>query len=212
MRSLVLIGAIGLFIGTALVPPGGASVGAMIMNDSTAIDTVAVKSFFSGNPVSAVQLLRASAVLDNAARTPVVQTAIRTVGGTQAVETVSSLSAIATGDDTLTSQEAVTAVTSVAKTIGETLASKEDSTEVLASAIANADPALKRVLEKISWAKDKKDVRLCSDALGAIESSSGQMIGDMLALCLALVNGEDDRCFQIGDSGHSALCHTALAS
>lgn len=212
MRSLVLIGAIALFIGTALVPPGGTSVGATIIDGVSTVDVSQMKSFFSGNPVSPVQLIRAGVVLDNAARMPTVQTAVRTVGGTQAAETVSALSAIAAGDKEVTPLEAVTAVASTGKKFAAALMPMEGTTDALSSAIADADPAGKRVLEKISWARDKNDVRLCPDALVAIDSSTGLKNGDVLALCLALVNREHGRCAQVESIELSELCESALAS
>lgn len=211
MRSLVLIGAIAVFIGTALMPPNGAPVGAKIIDDVKALDAASVKSFFGGNPVSEVQLLRAGVVVENAVRTPVVQNAIRTVGGAQAVNTLSEVNAIVNGDEAVTPQVAVKVLGTTTKTIAD-LFSTPKVTDALAYAISTADPARKNVLEKISWARDKDDVRLCLDALDAIDASAGLKSGDVLALCLALVNRESDRCVQVSDSALVKLCQTSLAS
>ena len=207
MRSLLLIGAIAVFIGCALTVPNGASVSARIIENTNTIDLSGVKTFFSGNPVSSVQLLRAGAVLDNAARIPAVQTAMKTVDTSKKViETISAVDPFSEGSF-VTPSSAIQTIGSVAKTVTTAL-SQDQPTDALAAAIATSDQHQKDLLQKISWARDKGDVRLCSDALVVARELK---VGDVLALCLALVNHESDRCVQISDQPLQDLCQSALA-
>jgi hypothetical protein len=200
LRTLFTVGSIAGFIACAFVPPTDANFTSLQDLAKREVRARTAGSLAGGITMNAGQTEQVAKVLKAVASDPELQTAVQKAVGTTA--------------DLKSVDEAVTVLKSMAspKTImkrAATVATAAFRPHKFSAGWKKHKAASEKQrvtqLERIEWASRKNDVRLC----GEVEGDTRVTEGDYLALCVAVVTGDPQRCSQI----HSLkqLCADELA-
>jgi hypothetical protein len=214
MRNLLTVGAIAGFIASAFVTPTNANLSSMQAFAKDEVRTRAIGSLLGGSVPSVKDAAAAAKVLSAVATNPVLKSAAE-----KAIGSVTGLNDIDRAATVLTSVSTPANAKHIVKTVVRRLTA-HTLTKTWKSYRNAADPFTRAQLERIEWALKKQDVRLCADVADAAKNRSDQAPvtltpGDYLALCVAIVSGDEIRCLQIPtvpDSSLHSLCTEELAT
>ena len=215
IRNLLTIGAIAGFIASAFVSPTNANFSTIHAMAQDEVRTRTAGSLFGGNALSAKDAAAAAKVLTAVATNPALKSAAsKALGGAASLKNI---------DDAATVLTSVSAPKTVLKHVAKTakkMFTVRKLTHVWKTYKVSADPFTLAQIDRIEWALKKNDVRLCSGTAEAAANRSDQAPqtlspGEYLALCVAIVTGDEGRCDQIlptSDSSMHSLCTEELAT
>ena len=211
MRALFVFGAVALYIGCAFVTPSQANVHAMVMAAGR-LKPASVTSLLSA---ASKPIMTITDTVKKVAKDPKTTVLVDAAG-----KALSGDKKAAITSATSVAVSALPDVQTVARTLSKVIAKHDDRmTAAFAALMANtADASVKAQFERIEWAAEKADPRLCktlADNNVVTTGSAAPSFGDLLALCLARTTGDATRCSQIDSVTGAALksaCDEGLAS
>lgn len=199
MRTLCTFGFLALFIGSAFITPSQANVVARAEQARAQVQTTVRGALVKGSTVDPASALRASALLtralQNESASKAVSSALRQHASASEVKGALSTSLDALSLALPTPKKVVSHV--VRSVVRTPVVTSKQWKSLLAS---KNSPALKRALEDIDFAARKHDPRFCRSldpSLVDRSNFSAPTVGDLLALCLAKVSADPDRCSTI---------------
>lgn len=215
MRSLLVFGITIAFIASAFVSPSEANFRSLAERAKATIEQRTKGSLPGTGIPSAAELQKAAKLMQTLAKDPRVTVLREDALKTAKTQNYSGLWKSAAGLLT----KALPASQGIARSVTGRLMEKggtQAASRWSGLVSAEKDPVLRKQLERIDWAVQKGDARLCRElTLGeVIDDGNGPSTGDLLALCLAKVLGEGDRCSQMSDASAAlrTVCLEELAT
>ncbi len=195
MRSLSIFGAIALYIACAFVPPSEANVHAMVTHVAKirSLNTTAFTQHLTPTPAQVKQVKAlANKAVALSPKTIVTDTAsaLKNVKAKKVTQAATKTVGILVPDPKAAAlklaQNFIAPVPAGSSLFRNLLTSEQD-------------PIIRKQLERIEWAANKNDPRLCK-ALGETETFTTPSLSDLLALCLARTTRDSSRCLQIDET------------
>ncbi len=215
MRSLLVFGITIVFIASAFVSPSEANFRSLAERAKATIEQRTKASLLGPGIPDTAELKKAAKLMQTLAKDPRVTVLVEDAAKTAKTQDYSGL----WGSAASLLKKALPASQGIASTVTERLPENTGTQAVsrwTELVLAEKDPVLHKQLERIDWAAKKGDARLCRElTLGeVIDGGNGPSTGDLLALCLAKVLGEGERCAQMSDASAAlrTVCLEELAT
>ncbi len=199
MRSLCTFGCLALFVGSAFITPSEANVLARAEQARSQVQTTVRGALLSGKVPDARDITSASDILRRIAKSESASQAVSTV--LKRGESVDDLRTVLSSSADVLTSTLPTPSRVVSRAVRSVTRQPVVTSKQWKSLLgAKNDPALQKALEEIDFASRKHDPRLCltlDPSTTDRTSFVSPTIGDLLALCLAKVSANPERCTAI---------------